>query len=389
MKKISLIIFLVLIITFLLFEIYWLAFSFLIALGIHLLFVFNIPFLEIIWNQKWVKALLAILAILLIASFLRLFIFELFEIPSDSMKDTLIPGDKIMVNKLCYGPNMPASPLDIPWVNLIFMMNRKVRTNPDSIWWNTIRLSGFGTLQRGDVLVFESPNKNELYLIKRCVAIPGDTLSIQNDQLVINNQKQLAYSDLIRNRYAVWFKDVDLFNQVLNEMKIYPSQLMKEGDGIYTMEFNQKELNDMIVKSALDSFSLDALPVSAEPYCFPKNPDFKWNIDQFGPVWIPQKGAAIKMNFHNYNLYRKVLNHYEGRKIHPRGAFFYDHDSLITSYTFKNDYFFVLGDNRQNSRDSRYLGFIPEKKIIGKATRILFSNTDGKIKWKRTLKKIN
>ena len=124
--------------------------------------------------NKHLKHFLLILTIFAFSIALRLFVFEIYAIPSSSMEHTLIPGDKVLVNKLLIGPRMPRSPFEIPWVNLVFMLNKDAREKIDEKWWPYRRWKGFSKIKHNDIIVFESLVKEDIIFIKRCIALPGD-----------------------------------------------------------------------------------------------------------------------------------------------------------------------------------------------------------------------
>ena len=152
------------------------------------------------------KPVLLVLMILFSVIFIRFFLIEVYQIPSDSMKDTLISGDKILVEKLTYGPRTPVSPFEVPWVNLFFYLNKNARTKIDSVWWGPGRLKGTGALRNGDVIVFRRPEKKEVYFIKRCIGLPGDTISITSGKVFINHHPIEFGNGLIRNTYRLSVK---------------------------------------------------------------------------------------------------------------------------------------------------------------------------------------
>ncbi len=140
--------------------------------------------------RKWVKTIFTFTGIFVIAILFRVFVIEIYSIPSGSMEDTLHPGDKVLVNKLVYGPKLPSSPYDIPWVNLIWYLQANASANIDSVYWQHRRLKGFSTIKRADVMVFSHPlwgGRNNFF-IKRCVALPGDTLAIESGRVKINGR---------------------------------------------------------------------------------------------------------------------------------------------------------------------------------------------------------
>jgi len=337
---------------------------------------------------KAFKPVIQVFIILFSVIFIRLFLIEVYQIPSDSMKDTLITGDKILVEKLTYGPHTPVSPFEVPWVNLLFYLNKNARTKIDSIWWEPGRLKGTGALRNGDVIVFRRPEKKEVYFIKRCIGLPGDTISIKNGIVFINHKQVEFGNGMIRNTYRFERENQNDLLRDIGTIGITPYPIEFLNDSNMHMDLSIAEYENIVNNFPKIKIGLCSYGKGEAPYCFPKNPEFNWNIDQFGPVLIPGKGTTVEMNRYNFNLYRKVLNRYEKRKIQFRDSVFYDGDSPITHYTFRNDYFFVLGDNRKRSHDSRYMGFIPLEGIEGKARVIIWSNENGHFKNSRLFKRI-
>ena len=387
-KKSKIFLTLILVITTVLFilGIAWLGFVLLLGAGIYLLIQSRNPLIIKYFHSKWVSIPFSVAMLFTFAIFVRLFLIEVYEIPSNSMENTLMVGDKIMVNKLKIGPLTPESPFEIPWFNLLFYMNKEARANIDSIWWDRERLNGFNQLKRGDVVVFQSAWDKNFILIKRCVALPGDTFSVVNSEPLINGRNTSAFSGSIKKRYKIYTSETDKLSGALRDLKIkaWVNTLEKN---IHTVELTNTELVQVTALVKPDSFSVDLLKPKSEPFCFP-DPVMGWNIDQFGPLWIPRKGAAIHLTEENFMLYKGIMNDLEKGGIEKRDSIFFCKGKQVCSYTFKNNYCFMMGDNRNNSMDSRYWGFVPEMNVVGKATTILWSNADGKMKLGRTLKSI-
>ncbi|MDP3446415.1 MAG: signal peptidase I, partial [Ignavibacteria bacterium] len=178
---------------------YWLALGVLFVFLICVLFKSKLSVFVWIRKHSFVSSMISIVAIFLLAISMRVFFIEIFSIPSGSMEDTLLPGDKVLVSKLNYGPAMPKSPYEVPWFNLIWYLSADKTTNMDSIYWDYKRLSGFSSVKRGDVAVFIHPlwGKRNNFFIKRCVALPGDTLQII-DGVVYVSLKAIAVPDLVK-----------------------------------------------------------------------------------------------------------------------------------------------------------------------------------------------
>lgn len=386
-RKISLIILTILTVLLFALGIIWLGVVLLVSLGIYSIVTSHNSLIRKIIHSKWFSVPSVVIIIFAMAIFIRLFVFEVYEIPSNSMENTLLIGDKIVVNKLKLGPLTPESPFDIPWFNLFFYMNKKARASVDSVWWKRDRLSGFNKLKRGDVVVFQSAWDKNYILIKRCVALPGDTFSVVNSELIVNNHKQPDYSDLIKKRYNIYTRNIEELSRSLKQNRIDSWVNTKDQNG-YSLELTGSELNRLITNFHPDSLMVDVLLPRSEPLCFPFDSVLRWNIDQFGPLWIPQKGDTISLNKINFMIYTGIINDLEKAKIEKKDSLFFCEGKQVSFYTFKNNYCFMMGDNRNYSMDSRYWAFVPEMNIIGRATKILWSNNEDRLKWNRFLKTI-
>lgn len=281
---------------------------------------------------NWLKTVFSILVIFIAAISIRLFFIELYSIPSGSMEDTLLPGDKVLVNKLVYGPKLPASPNDIPWVNLGWYFLGGQHANPDSVYWKYHRLKGFSEIKHGDVMVFSHPlwgGRNN-YFVKRCIALPGDTLHIINGRIKIN-AGFLDEQPTIKTVPVVY-------------------------DSTHTV--------------------------------YPYHPNIRWSVDDYGPLVVPYKGMQISLTKEALQLYYNVIKDHEPVNADWKNEVFRNNEKTAELYIFQNNYYFMLGDNRHNSNDSRYWGFLPEEDINGKATVVLFNFLNGKFMTNRFFKRI-
>ncbi len=355
------------------------------------LFISKLKFLQQRSRKvRGVKLALTFFLIFCLAISVRVFLFEVFAIPSGSMENTLIPGDKIVVNKMIYGPQMPRSPFEIPWINLFFYMTKDSMTKIDSAWWNPRRLAGLTKIKRNDVLVFKNEPVAPGYFIKRCVALPGDVLQLINSDLYLNG----TYAENngpgnVKKRRLVYSHSPSTLTRVLDSLHISRYSLSYPvSDRAGKLFLSKNEAIRLKTDRTIDSVKVDVQAVDSMAWFYPYYRRKQWSADNYGPLKIPFKGWTINLNRTTTDLYLGIISKWESKPVHIRNGHYYIDDLEITRYTFQNDYYFIMGDNRHNSVDSRMWGMLPEYKIVGKATNILWSNNDDAFNWDRVLKKI-
>ena len=342
------------------------------------------------WVLDWVDA---ILFAVVVVTVINTFWFQSFKIPSASMENSLYTGDHLFVSKLTYGPRMPQTPLTIPFThNTIFGRD----SYSTSVQWKYRRLPGFREVRKGDCVVFGFPNGDTVlrkapvedyhmlcrflgrdavlaqseivvrpmdkkdHYVKRCVATPGDTLEVREGLVWVNGEKQEVYPG------------VQLTYRIETASRSYTELLTQE----------------KLAKVEASRSVLGVEPVlEKEPYdyreIFPFTPDSGWSRDFFGPIWIPKEGETVALSAENLPLYERIIRDYEHGSVEEALA--------EGSYTFKQNYYFMMGDNRHNSLDSRYWGFVPEDHIVGRPVVIWLSTDNTKsfprnIRWNRFLK---
>ncbi len=341
-------------------------------------------------TREWVDAIIfAVIA----ATIIRTFFIEAYTIPTPSMEKSLLVGDFLFVSKVSYGARVPMTPLSFPFAHHTMpLIGGKSYLEWIKVGYH--RLWGFGSIKNNDVVVFNWPAENEgrpvdkkENYIKRCIGIAGDSINIVDRNVFING-KQTEFPEHSQFTYHVK-TDGNGFNPaILEKMDIreggptsdqgdYAFNLTKEGvDKLHNLN-NVKGIDPMIDPKG-----------NFEDYIFPFDRRFGWNADNFGPLWIPKKGATIKLDSMNIAVYRKAIGEYENNKLEERDGKIFINGQETTEYTFKMDYYFMMGDNRHNSADSRFWGFVPENHIVGKAVFIWMSwDTNGsffsKIRWGR------
>ena len=406
------------VVMFILFTILWSLFVYLIDgewLYFFPLIVGDILFWETINWQFWKKKekkkkkekseikswFNAILFAVVAATILRTFLIEAYTIPTSSMEKSLLIGDFLFVSKVSYGPRVPMTPIAFPLVHHTLPFTKKTPAYLKWIQLNYYRMKGLGNVERNDCVVFNYPaddalhperpiDKKENY-IKRCVGIPGDVIEIKNTDLYVNGEPQ-AITEKMRNQFRYFVKtDGTLFSErTLNKYNIYEGQILSR-NGDYELMLNDESLAAIkrftYVKKVEKVVIDKGIKVNSPELIFPED-NFNWNLDNFGPIKIPQAGTQVEIDTKNIELYRRIIETYEKNKLEIIDGEIYINDNLASNYTFKMDYYWMMGDNRHNSLDSRYWGFVPEDHVVGKALFIWMSwdkNKKGinKIRWSR------
>lgn len=333
--------------------------------------------------KKILNGIYAFLLILFTVLSIKLFMWEVYKIPSSSMENTLLTNDIILVNKLKYGPRLPQSPFDIPLVNIAYYFNANAKKRMHENGWPYRRLSGTTTIKQGDVFVFNSTWRKEFVIVKRCVALPGDTLSIINSE-IYTNKSRFKEPFAVKNIYRFKTRDKTNLNKALDSLNISPfsnSGYGKLNEAVLTRAqlnfLKSKGLIDSVAKK-IDSFVPDNT--------FVKLKRLRWTFDNMGPLIVPKKGMQIKLDEKTFALYQRAINSSEGCEIREESGLYYVDNKMAKQYTFKQDYYFMMGDNRKETLDSRRWGFVPESNIIGKVECVLYSNYGGEFNWKRLLK---
>lgn len=342
--------------------------------------------------RQWLDSLVfAIIA----ATLIRWLFLEAFTVPTPSMEGTILVGDYMFVSKLHYGSRLPHTVLQLPLTHQN-IPGTKIPSYLDRIQLPYYRLPGFSSVKRGDAVVFnyplefQYPDDLKTYWVKRCVGLPGDTVAIKNTQLYINSQLS-ANPVGMQFSYGL-FTRVEVPDQFFQKYAIEEHQAIGGGYYLLTTPKTAEMLRALPLTDSLVLFSHPAQQSAANTY--PQSSLFPGNIDFFGPLWVPASGATIPVNQETIAKYGFVITHYEGNKeVRIAEGKLTIQGKLLTSYTFKQDYYFMMGDNRHNSEDSRFWGFVPADHIVGKPLFIWLSinakgNLLNKIRWNRLFKTI-
>ncbi len=341
-------------------------------------------------GREWADAIIfAVVA----ATLIRGFLLEAYTIPTGSMEKSLLVGDFLFVSKVNYGPRVPMTPIAFPFAHHTMpLVNTKAYW--DGIELDYHRLPGFEKIERRDVVVFNYPidyelerpvDKRENY-IKRCIAIAGDTVAIVDANVYVNG-KLSEKPQFGQKTYIVTTDGTDLNPQTLIDMDIeasrvdesnkYVMNMTKEDAGTIKTWANVSDVRPLIRPKGFYNNQM-----------FPGNEHFQWNEDNFGPIIVPKKGWTVNLDSTNYPVYKLAIEVYEHNKVEWKGSQLYINDKATNNYTFKMDYYWMMGDNRDNSADSRFWGFVPEDHIVGKALFVWMSWNDkgsffSKIRWNR------
>lgn len=233
------------------------------------------------------------------------------------------------------------------------------------------------SIERNDVTIFLFPDDTKTMYVKRCIGLPGDSLQIVNSAILINGVK-LTNIPLLRYRYIV-LTDGSEIDAILKKNNITGDEFYRVKNDTYYFFLTDPQAQEFKKKSSIKVVeSLVTNKEEADSIVYPKSERYKWNTDFYGPLYIPQKGSTIQLTDKNIDLYLKCIE-FENASVISDSTGVKINGQAIVTYQFKSNYFFMMGDNRHNSLDSRYWGFLPQELVVGKAMYLYWSRTHDRI----------
>ncbi|EJF11348.1 signal peptidase I [Pontibacter sp. BAB1700] len=337
--------------------------------------------------REWGNALMFAVVV---SSFFRWATFEAYAIPTPSMEKSMLVGDRLFVSKLHYGPRTPMTPLQVPLTHQT-IWGTDLPAYSNALQLKSFRLPGFSEVKHNDPVVFNFPDETEhpmdqrTHYVKRCVGIAGDMLEIRDRQVYINgkpldNPEQMQFGYFMATDKVLQPK----FFRERNLTDVYPVQ---GGYLLHTTPARARELASLHFIRGIELQQM--VPGESEAGIFPQVQGLNWNRDNYGPLYIPKQGISIAITPETLPIYQKIILEYEQNKnAEVREGRLYLDGKEAKSYTFRQNYYFMMGDNRHNSLDSRYWGFVPEDHIVGKPLFTWFSVDEeagglDKIRWSR------
>lgn len=379
-------------------------------------------------TREWADAIIfAVIA----ATIIRVFFIEAYTIPTGSMERSLMIGDFLFVSKVNYGARIPMTPVAFPFAHHTMPVTGG-KAYWEGVQWKYRRLPGLSDIKRNDVVVFNFPegdtvaleaqdqnyynlvrsmghaavnsqftvtsrpvDKRENY-IKRCIGIGGDVITMKNGIVSVNGKPeklvptgQITYAVQMKSSDVNFAVFTDLGFDINSDISSLGQQNTYQFVGTEEMMAEVKKL-DFVLSVQEDTAPADDADISV----FPQDKNRTWNVDNLGPITVPKKGWTVKLDSVTMPMYERAIRIYEGNKLEKSADGWLINGQKADTYTFKMDYYWMMGDNRHNSLDSRFFGFVPEDHVVGKALFIWMSVRDhgsffSKIRWSRIFKGIH
>jgi len=350
-------------------------------------------------EKKKESTLGSLLFAIVVATIVHTYVMQPFTIPTASLEKTLLIGDFLFVSKFHYGARTPMTTVALPMVHdSVPVVNTKSYLSWPQL--PSFRFPGFEKPEKNDIVVFNWPtdkrtdgtykpiDKKTNY-VKRCVGTPGDTLSIINGTVYIDG-KELQLSDRAKIQYfhTIYIKPGTLSSQQVYQIlhqngstEFWPGKSENTVMANLTLEGAEKIKSITGIDSIVKYIS-PAEDTKVFPHTKPT-----WSGDNIGAVYIPEAGKTVSLTKETLPFYEDIIKEYEGNKLQVIGNEIRINGEIATSYTFKQNYYWMMGDNRHNSLDSRYWGFVPQDHIVGKPVFIWMS-LDQNVPWKNFSKKV-
>ena len=371
------------------------------TLGLYVLFI---NYFEDVAYQKerqlkphtkagdWITSIVfAIIA----ATIVHTYIMRPYTIPTSSLEKSLLVGDYLFVSKFHYGARTPKTALAFPMVHdtlPIPFTGVRFKSYIKDVQLPYFRFPGLQRIKRNDIVVFNWPTDTVRFFrdnsgihafkpldkksnyVKRCVGIAGDSLEIKDGYIFING-KQTVLPDRAKPQFHY---TIDTGGKKVNLQRFIEKYDVTEGgqlpNGKLLLNLTKEAADFLKKQKSIKSITQNIDSAGKfEKRIFPHDPQYTWSKDNFGPIYIPKKGDQVTLDSKNISFYKRIIKEYENNDLTLDGDTYYINGEAVNTYTFKQDYYWMMGDNRHNSEDARYWGYVPFDHVVGKPVFIWFS----------------